>query len=346
MKKKTLLRLTDDELANFCQQLTLLSRAGITGEESVAILLDESETTGKRQLYTGIHNAMLSGATLSAALNESGAFPAYLVQMLEIGQTSGREEQVLDALSTYYQREADTRRALRQTVAYPAGMAALIAVIVLILVARVLPVFQRVFEQLGVAASPTAAILLQFGDAGKYIAIVLAIVLIICAVWLFWMLFQKDARAFGKLFSKTEAARCVDRSRFSSAMALMLASGLPLEASLARVCALLRDSSLSGAMDACYRQTIDGTPFPKAIAASKIFTGIEAGLLSTGFRAGIPDQTLADLGRRAGEQASEHLSRTLVRFEYGLVVALCAAVALVLLSVMLPLLGVLSTIGG
>ncbi|MCC8122609.1 MAG: type II secretion system F family protein [Oscillospiraceae bacterium] len=346
MKNKNLLRLTDDELSNFCQQLSLLARAGITGEESIAMLLAETETTAKQQLYTDIHNDMLQGATLSAALQKSGAFPAYLVQMIEIGQTSGRAEQVLDALSTYYQREADTLRALRQTVAYPAGMSALIAVIVLILVARVLPVFQRVFEQLGVAASPTAAMLLQFGEAGKYIAIVLAIVLIICAIWLFWMLFQKDARGFGTLFSKTEAAHCVDRSRFSSAMALMLASGLPLEASLERVCTLLKDSSLSGPIDVCYRQTIAGTPFPKAVADAKIFTGIEAGLLSTGFRAGIPDQTMEDLGRRSSAQASEFLNRTLIRFEYGLVVALCAAVALVLLSVMLPLLGVLSTIGG
>ena len=36
----------------------------------------------------------------------------------------------------------------------------------------------------------------------------------------------------------------------------------------------------------------------------------------------------------------------LSRFEYTLVVVLCAAVGLVLLSVMLPLLGVLSSIGG
>ena len=36
----------------------------------------------------------------------------------------------------------------------------------------------------------------------------------------------------------------------------------------------------------------------------------------------------------------------LVRFEYALVVVLCLAVGLVLLSVMLPLLGVLSAVGG
>ena len=49
---------------------------------------------------------------------------------------------------------------------------------------------------------------------------------------------------------------------------------------------------------------------------------------------------------QAQAEADERLSRLLSRFEYLLVIVLCAAVGLVLLSVMLPLLGVLSAIGG
>ena len=46
------------------------------------------------------------------------------------------------------------------------------------------------------------------------------------------------------------------------------------------------------------------------------------------------------------EERWQALEQLLGRFEYALVAALCAAVALVLLSVMLPLLGVLSAVGG
>jgi len=346
MKKSSVISLTEDELSNFCHQLALMAQAGISGEDGLSILQAETDSPVKKRLYGEIHRAMLDGATLAQALKESGVFPDYLVQMVEIGQASGREEQVFVGLTLYYQREADTRRALRQTIAYPAGMAALIAVIVLVLVARVLPVFQRVFEQLGVATSTVATILLKFGDAGTYIATVLAIVLIVGAALLLCILWQKNGRAFNRLFSKTAAARCVDRSRFSSAMALMLSSGLPLEKSLEQVCSLLSDSSLHPALEDCKKRTEEGESFPKAVTAAKVFTGMDAGLLSTGFRAGLPDKTMNDLATRYNEKASDLLSKTLVRFEYGLVVALCAAVALVLLSVMLPLLGVLSTIGG
>ena len=55
---------------------------------------------------------------------------------------------------------------------------------------------------------------------------------------------------------------------------------------------------------------------------------------------------MEELARRCQADAEEHLALLLSRFEYGLVAVLCVSVGLVLLSVMMPLLGVLSAIGG
>lgn len=75
------------------------------------------------------------------------------------------------------------------------------------------------------------------------------------------------------------------------------------------------------------------------------FSGIQSGLLSAGFRAGASEQAMEELARRCQEDAQALLERRLGQFEYALVALLCLSVGLVLLSVMLPLLGVLSTIG-
>ena len=64
------------------------------------------------------------------------------------------------------------------------------------------------------------------------------------------------------------------------------------------------------------------------------------------FSADSEREAMAELARRGQAEADERLSRLHSRFEYLLVIVLCAAVGLVLLSVMLPLLGVLSAIGG
>lgn len=346
MKENKRSVLSADELSVFCYQLSLMVQAGISSEEGVSLLADDAPTPAERTLLQKIQKELEEGKSLSEALESTQAFPPYLLRMLEIGQAAGRLDQVLTALSNYYARESETQESLRRAVTYPAVMAVLIAVIFLVLVSRVLPVFQQVFTQLGVALSPVARGLLQFGSISKYVAAVLAVVLVVGAVFLLVLLrSQRSGAVFGSLFAKTAPSKAVDRSRFASVMALMLSSGLPIDEAMTRSCQLLNQSALAPALEQCRTDTESGLSFPKAAEKNAIFTGLQAGLLSAGFRAGVSDQAMEELSRRCQTEADEQLGRMLSRFEYILVAVLCIAVGLVLLSVMLPLLGVLSAIG-
>lgn len=346
-QKKPNKSLTDDELAVFCYQLGLMVRSGIGSEESLAILEGDARDARARALLEQARSGLLDGLPLSGALERTGAFPDYLLRMLEIGQAAGRLEEVLWALSRYYTRQAETARTLRRAVAYPAVMAVLIAVVFLVLVARVLPVFQQVSAQLGVSLSPVAAALLRLGAAGKTISAVLCALLALCAVLLLFLFrSSRGAALAGRAFSGTASAKALDRSRFASVLSLMLSSGLPLDEALGRARALLSASALAPALERCAGLMEQGTPFPRAVEECGVFSGLEAGLLSAGFRAGASDKAMEELARRCQEEADERLSVLLARFEYALVAVLCLAVGLVLLSVMLPLLGVLSAIGG
>lgn len=338
--------LTADELSVLCYQLSLMVKAGIGSEESVGILAADLPEGRSKELLRQVHAVLLRGDSLSQGLSEAGGFPGYFLRMVEIGERSGRLEQVLAALSAYYRRESALRAGLRQTILYPAVMAVLIAVVFLALVMRVLPVFQQVFQQLGVSLSPVARGLMQFGSVSKYVAMVFAVALVLGTLWVLWMFrTAKGQASVSRLLSRTAASKAVDRSRFAAAMSLMLSSGLPLDEAMERACALLSDTALSDGLKACQAAMLDGVPFPKAVEESGIFTGLQAGLLAAGFRSGASEQAMEELARRCQEEADQALSSLLGRFEYTLVIVLCLAVGLVLLSVMLPLLGVLSAIG-
>ena len=336
-----------DELSVFCYELSLMVQAGIGSEESVGILAQDARSPREKELLERMHAVLLEGRALSAALEEAGVFPRYMLRMVEIGQVSGRLEQVLSALSAYYRREADTRQSLRRAIAYPAAMAVLIAVVFLALVSRVLPVFQQVFSQLGVSLSPVAQGLMTFGAVSKYVAAAFAVVLVAAAVWVLWMFHTaKGQAAMSRLLSGTGPYRAVDRSRFASAMALMLSSGLPLDEAMDRSCDLLDGTGIAPSLKECRDRMAAGTAFADAVEGCGLFTGLQARLLSAGFRAGVSEQAMEEIARRCQADADGRLSLLLSRFEYALVIILCLAVGLVLLSVMLPLLGVLSAIGG
>jgi len=341
--------LTPERLSALCYQLWMMQKAGAPLGQGVSALLEDSSAAWSRALLQPLSDALERGLPLSEALRSTGGSPPYLLRTVEIGEASGQLEQVLLELSAYYRREAALRDGVRRAVTYPALMALLIAAVFVILIVRVLPVFLSVFNQLGLSLSASAAALVRFGTWGKYVAGAAAAILVQGAL-LMLLLFRTGLgarllrrRAAGGRAGKTEL--CVARSRFASAMALMLSSGLPFDDALTRAAALVGDSALAPRIEACRADMAAGASFPDALRSHAVFENLQSGLLAAGFRAGVPAQAMSELARRAAEEADARLDRLLARFEYGLVLALCIAVGLVLLTVMLPLLGVLSSVG-
>lgn len=336
-------RLTHDELSVLCWELAKLNKAGIPWADSAELLLENTDSRRIRLVLEAMRSKMPLGAPLTQVLEETGQFPDYLLHMIKIGEISGRLDQVLEALSLYYKRESALAATIRSAVTYPCVMATLISLIFLILVIRVLPVFSQVFSLLGTGVPPVLLSLMRPDSFGRYLLIGFALLLLAGAI-LALILFRSERGV--KLFSRGAVAACVGRARFSSSMSLMLSSGLPLDEAMERTKVLLSDSPLADAFASCKEKMDSGLSFPKAVSEAGIFTGLEAGMLTMGFRTGNSEAAMNELAERNQEEADLQLNRLLSRFEYALVIILCGSVGLILLSVMLPLLSMLSSIGG
>ncbi len=88
----------------------------------------------------------------------------------------------------------------------------------------------------------------------------------------------------------------------------------------------------------------EGTPFYQALTDSKLFTGMEGRLISVGFQSGSADEALNQLSVKYREKAVDLISEAISIVEPTIVIILSLLVGLVLLSVMMPLLGILSDI--
>lgn len=343
VNKKDSRRLPADELSVLCWQLSLLSRAGYPAGESVAMLAQEAPSPRAGRALRDMQQALDEGETLSCAMERAQVFDEYAVEMAGIGQVSGRLEQVLGALGDYYRRESERETALRRAVSYPAFMAALTAAVFIILVWQVLPVFQRVFEQLG--GSVAAGGLAVFGPVGRGLTAAIAAGLIALAAYA-GICLARGVMPFARLFDSSSAGRAAMRGRFSSAMALMLSSGLPVDEALSRSARLLRATPAEAAAQECLRRVEQGEALAAAVENSGLLTGLQAGLLSSGVRAGSADAAMREIALRCREESEAGTQRLLRRFEYALVMLLCVVVGALLLSVMLPLLGILAAMGG
>ena len=108
----------------------------------------------------------------------------------------------------------------------------------------------------------------------------------------------------------------------------------PLDEAMERTSELLEGSPLAERFLDCRRRVSEGASFPCAVEDAGVLTGLQAGLLSAGFRTGVSEEAMAELARRCQAEADERLSRLLSRFEYLLVIVLCAAVGLSLIHIL------------
>ena len=180
--KRTRDMLTDEELSVLCYELSQLNQSGISWTESASLLLSDNPSRRIRLALEALRLKTTDGSTFTAVLQATGLFPSYCIHMLEIGELTGRLDTVLAALSDYYKREHALNETIQRAVTYPCVMTALTALIFLILLRRIFPIFSQVFSLFDSGMSPAASFLLGQNPAGLAILTGAAVALFLVAV--------------------------------------------------------------------------------------------------------------------------------------------------------------------
>lgn len=350
MAKNTNANLTDREIAAFCAQIGMLLNSGISVAEGIRIMLEDNDSReGRRLLTTVLEHCELGGA-FSDALEKAGVFPRYMVDMVRIGEASGRLDEVMNALQSYYEREDTLRKNIRSAVRYPAVMIVMMVVVVGVLVAKVLPIFSQVFSQLGVAMTGFSAAVLRFGLVLSRSSLVLMIILVLAALAAMLLFGTARGRALRrqlglKFFATRGTYERLARARFAGGMAMMLSSGLDTDKSLQLVARLVDHPLFEKRIAECQALMAQGTPFADALVQTKLFSGVYGRMISIGFRTGSADTVMQELADRTAEEMQEEVNDRIWRIEPTLVAVFSVIVGIILLSVMLPLMGIMASIG-
>ena len=153
-------------------ELALLLGAGIQLDEAAGLLSEDSAAGPFREAARTMQKALLLGESLSSAVEQTGALPGYAVRMIAAGEKAGRTEAVLNSLARYYASQARLQKKLRSAVVYPAVLLGLMAAILAVLLAWVLPVFTGVYEGLvgDIATSSYGYIRLAYWVGGVALA--------------------------------------------------------------------------------------------------------------------------------------------------------------------------------
>ena len=348
MSNKTL---SNTYLSMLCAELAMLLDAGLTVSDSVQIMQDDETSKDGKVIMQSLIDALGLGESFAAALKSSGHFPRYMIHMVEIGEKTGRIVETLKALSEYYDRQVRLALTIKNSVLYPAILLVLMIVVVLILIVQVLPIFNDVFSRMGAQMSPLATSLMNFGqwlgDAAIVIAAVIGAIFIIAILtWAIPALRNGMSRAFSNAFGNRGIFSKIATSRFVFAMRLAMASGLDTAEAIDIAAAV---SGGAKAVDAKHKKCNEllgaGKTLNEALTGAEILSLQDGKMLSIGSRSGKADEAMAEIARRTDLDVQDSINKIVGRIEPTLVIISSVVVGVILLSVMLPLMGIMTSIG-
>lgn len=337
------------ELSSFCGQLALILKSGISAIEGLTIMLEDASSADEREVLEKLLDNMHETASLTSALNSVDIYPPYMIHMVEIGEETGTLDEVMSALQSHYEREDSISKSIRNSITYPLIMTGMMAVVIVILLVKVLPIFNQVFIQLGTEMTGFSRMLMNIGTTINRYSIVFVAVLVCIALFALYGTKTVSGRnMFRKLGHKLKFTRVIYEEiaacRFASGMALTLSSGLNPDRSMELVTALNDDPVFQKKIAACKEKINEGSELTEALLTSGMFSGVYARMASIGSKTGAMDQVMEQIAELYQDDIDARMNNVLAVLEPTLVILLSLIVGVILLSVMLPLMGIMSSI--
>ena len=131
-------------VARFCRTLSTLLTSGVP-------ILDGLDITARTAGNTIIEDAIQTtrsgierGESIAQPLRETGVFPSMVVQMINVGETTGALDTMLAKIADFYEEEVDTSVAGLLTLLEPVMIAFLGVIVGAIVISMYLPIFDLI----------------------------------------------------------------------------------------------------------------------------------------------------------------------------------------------------------
>jgi general secretion pathway protein F len=330
-------------LALVTRQFATLVRAGLTIEECLNVLIEQTESAGARRLLAEVRARVLEGQSLSRGLAAfPSAFPQIYRAMIEAGEHSGKLGDVLERLADYTESREGLRDKILIAFIYPVIVMVLAFVIVTFLLVYIMPQMTRVFSSVGQSLPLATRILITMSDfARSYgaITLVAAVAVVVAARlmlrdealrarWHRWLL---RVPIVGRLI------RGVNAARFSDTLGILTTAGVPLLASLQSAAAVLTNLPMRGAVEEAVRRVREGSALAPALGAAKLFPPLVIHLIASGEATGRLDTMLARAAEAQSRELENWVRGLTAALEPLLILAMGGIVLFVVVAILLPI---------
>jgi type IV pilus assembly protein PilC len=143
------------DIAFFSRQMATMMKAGVPLLQSFDIISEGHENPNMRKLVDDLKQEVAAGHSFATALRQKPLyFDDLFCNLVDAGEQAGALEALLDRVATYKEKTESLKAKIKKAMTYPIAVVVVAFVVTGILLLKVVPQFQTIFEGFG-ATLPT-----------------------------------------------------------------------------------------------------------------------------------------------------------------------------------------------
>ena len=334
------------DVMNFTRQLAVFMKAGIPIMEALEVIVEETQNKLLRGVLLEVIDSLRAGDTFAtAAAVHPEAFPNFYVGILESAELTGNLDAVLNQLADYIERDTKARSKITAALIYPAVVACMSVVTVLVLTVFVLPRFTVFFKSLNAKLPLITRMMMSGSGFIIHWWYAEAAVVIIVVGGLIAMRRSPTGRAkldtvMLKLPVVGDLTQTAILERTCRILSSMLKAGVDLPRSMTVTAESANNAVYKKALEEIREAMMEGQGLAGPIARSGLFPGAARQMFRVGEETGTLDQQLDVAAEYYNRELETKLDRATALFEPAIIIFMGVVVGFVAVALISAMYGI------
>ncbi len=337
-------RVSRSELPAVTRQLSVLLGAGTPLEEALGAIALQSDNQRVRARLLGVRERVTEGRRFADALSEDPkSFPDLYRAVVAAGETSGDLGPVLARLATMLEKNRSMRSKALGSLLYPAALIVFAGGIVTALMTMVVPRIVTQFEAFDAQLPLVTRIVIAISDFIGAYGLYILLAAVVAGIG-FWQGMRQPAfkrevdRIVLGLPILGKLLRGLDGARFARTLATLVAGGAPLLDSLNGARRTVMNAFMRERLDGAVTQVREGASLAASFKRAGVLPPMMMHMVAAGERAGELPQLLDKAAEQLEEEFDTASTVTLRLLEPTIIFIMGGVVAMIVVSIMLPML--------
>ncbi len=335
-------KISDTELMLFARQMASLLKAGVPILRALASLAESSGRKVFQAVLNDLREGLAAGRELSACLRKHpSVFPTFFVNMVRVGEATGRLDEVFMRLFHHLEFEREMRERVKSALRYPSFVIIALVAALGVINVFVIPAFAKVYQSSHADLPLMTRILVGFSQfTVDWWPHILGL-MVAGFIALKWWLRTPDGRyTWDRLLLKLPiAGKIVHKAalaRFAKGLAMTYQSGVPIVQGLTNAAQVVGNSFIANRIEQMRDGVERGDSISRAARTTGVFTPVVLQMTAVGEETGELDRLLLEIGELYQREVEYEIRTLSEQVEPILIAGLGGIVLVVALGVFLP----------